>query len=266
MTRAGERGPVELKGNRQDAILRAAAKGGGVSVGELSRKFGVSRMTIRRDLAELSRNGRLNRIHGGAVPSRAGVIDFDFREKGNDRAPQKLAVARAVAEMIKPGMAVVLDTGTTTLEVAKAIAGRRDIRVLTSSLAAAAVLHSSEGIELVLLGGTARRNSPDLAGPLAEENLRRFQVNLAVLGADAVTPEGAFTDEVGAARLCQAMVSRAGRTVLAVDSSKFSRTAFVRHTPLSELDCIVTDNGCPRHVREWLGKKVRHVVYAPPAE
>lgn len=255
--------PVSTKKNmRHSAILKMVALDDEVSVEALAERFGVSVMTIRRDLAHLSRMGKLSRTHGGAVLTRAGVVEFSFQEKENHMALQKRAIAREIVGMVQPGMAISLDTGTTTLEVARAIGAIGRITVLTTSLAIASVLHTNENIELVLLGGTVRKNSPDLSGPLTEENLKRFHVHLAVLGTDAVTSAGAFTTDVGISRITRAMVENADTVVLAVDSSKFMQTAFVRCVPLSEINRLVTDNGCAEEVRAWLEDAVDEVVYA----
>lgn len=249
------------RGIRRSSILEIVARSGEVSVENLARQFGVSVMTIRRDLAHLSRAGRLSRIHGGAVPSRAGVIEFSFHEKGNRRAVQKRAIASKVAAMVSPGMAISLDTGTTTLEIARALSGTSGVTVLTTSLAIASVLYANDNIELVLLGGNVRKNSPDLMGPLTEDNLKRFRIHLAVLGADAVTPDGIFTTDIGISRISRAMVENADNVVLAVDSTKFTQTAFVKCVSLQEIDRLVTDDGCSEDIRAWLEEAIDEVVY-----
>ena len=109
---------------RQEAILAQVVRDGRVVVEELAARLGVSGMTVRRDLAELADAGKLNRVHGGALASRSGVVGFSFRERANAMAAEKHAIAQRVARMIQPGSSVSLDTGTTTLEVAKALAPR----------------------------------------------------------------------------------------------------------------------------------------------
>ena len=249
------------RNKRHDQILEIVAREGEVSVDILATRFGVSVMTIRRDLAHLAHTGRLSRTHGGAVPSRAGVIEFSFHEKENRRALQKRAIASKVAAMISPGMAVALDTGTTTLEIARALSGTSGVTVLTTSLAIASVLYANENIELVLLGGNVRKNSPDLMGPLTEDNLKRFRIHLAVLGADAVTRDGIFTTDIGISRISRAMAGNADNVVLAADSTKFTQTAFVKCVSLQEIDRLVTDDGCSEDIRAWLEEAIGEVIY-----
>ena len=250
--------------SRRNEILELATRTGEVSVTELAARFGVSVMTVRRDLSRLASAGRLSRTHGGAVaPVRAGVIEFPFDPKVNGRTAAKQAIAREVAAMLSAGMAVSLDTGTTTLEVARALSRHAGpLTVLTTSLAIASALQRCESIELVLLGGTVRKYSPDLTGPLTEDNLKRFRVHFAILGADAVTPDGLFTTDVNVSRVSRAMIESAEKVVLTVDSTKFMKTAFVRCAPLSDVDRIVTDEECPADVRAKIEPLVGGVTYA----
>jgi len=254
------------KQERHDAIVRRAARNGRVSVEMLASAFGVSLMTVRRDLAELARQGKVNRVYGGAIPSRAGVAEFSFREKEDEMAAEKRGIARVVAAMIESGTSLSLDTGTTTLEVARALVARTGLQVLTTSLAIASVLHAEPGIDLVLLGGTVRKNTPDLWGGITEDNIRRFRVDLAVLGTDAISPSGAFTTDVSTSRVSRALIENASCRILVADSSKFRKTAFVKHADLSEMEVVVTDERCPADVRKWLKKTAARVVYAPAAE
>lgn len=171
--------PAAKANPRHAAIRRALAVEGEVRVRALARRLGVTPITIRRDLVALETAGVLRRTHGGAVPTRLGVMDLASRERGDREADRKRAIAREAARLVRPGMAVSLDTGTTTLELARALPDVRGLTVLTSSLAIAAVLYPRDNVQLVVLGGTARKTRPDLYGDLTEENLNRFRVDLA---------------------------------------------------------------------------------------
>lgn len=195
--------------------------------------------------------------------SRTGIIEFGFREKTQLREREKQAIAVYVASIIEPGMAISLDTGTTTLEVAKAISGIDSLTILTTSLAIASVLQGIDNIELVLLGGSVRKNSPDLTGPVTEDNLKRFRTHVAVLGADAVTKAGSFTTDIRISRISRAMRENADKIVLVTDSSKFTETSFVKCCVLSDLDVLVTDDQCPPDARLWLDAADCDVVYVP---
>lgn len=223
-----------------------------VSVVDLANQLKVSPITIRRDLELLEREGELTRTHGGAVFSRSAIFEFAFLDRAQNKTAEKTAIAGYIANIIKPGMTIILDTGTTTLEVARAIAAIPRLRVLTSSLAIASALHTFDNIDLVLLGGSVRHNSPDLSGPLTEENLRMFKTDIVILGADAVSNEGVFTTDLDIARISRAMINSAQESWLVADSSKFTRRSFVKFADWTTIANIVTDDGITHPDIEWL--------------
>ena len=247
---------------RHEEILKVLRKRGESSVQVLAELFNVSVMTIRRDLMLLEQAGKLVRTHGGAVLSKSGIVEFAFERKGKKYAEEKQAIARAAASLVQPGMSISLDSGTTTLEIAKAIVGIDSLTVLTSSLAIASALYAHENIELVLLGGCARAGSPDLTGWLTEENAKQFHVDLAIVGADGVNQEGAFTTSVDVTRVCQAIMEGGEKSILAVDHSKFDKPSFAKFAALKDIDQIITDTGVSRATRKWLSKHAKHVTYA----
>ena len=246
---------------RQQAILKRVSQKGEAYVQDLSEELDVTPMTIRRDLECLEQRGELARIHGGAICTKPAVIEFEFMERNRMRLAEKQAIAWEVARTIKPGMTLTLDTGTTTLEVARAIAGIPGLKVLTSSLAIASVLHGHDNIDLVLLGGNARKSSPDLFGPLTEENLLQFRTNLAILGADAVNRQGVYTTDPETSRVSKAIIAGSEKVVLVVDSGKFGRTSFSKCADWGKIFRVVTDSGIGSGDRRWLKKAVSEVCY-----
>lgn len=249
---------------RQQGILDLLRQHGDISVHDMAAHFDVALMTIRRDLAFLESSGNLVRTHGGAMLSRAAVVEFTFIEKGRHNAVEKQAIANVIAGMVRPGMSISLDTGTTTLEVARAIASIKELRVLTSSLAIASELYAHENVELILLGGTARKGSPDLSGWITEENVKRFRVDLAILGADGVCQDGIYTTDISIARVSQAMIASASHVVLAVDHAKFDSTSFVKLAEWKAIGTVVTDSRISPSARKWLDRVAKHVHYAKP--
>ncbi len=247
---------------RQAEILEIIRIQGQVTVLNLADHFEVSPMTIRRDMLLLEQEGELTRTHGGAVLSQMGVVEFAFKEKAKTCSNEKKAIAEKIAPMLEPGMKILLDTGTTTLEVAKAISGMRGLTVLTPSLAIASVLYANEDMELVILGGTARKGNPDLTGWLTEENIKEFRVDLAIVGADGVNQEGLYTSDGNIARVVQLMLSCAQHSICAIDHTKFERTSFVKCASWKDIDHLVTDSGVPQSTRRWLKKKVKTITYA----
>jgi len=239
---------------RQKRIIDVLTKHGEVMVQDLATQMGVTTMTIRRDLDALEHDGQLIRTHGGAVLSNAGIIEFAFKRKSEENAEEKQAIAKKVAALVQPGMALTLDTGTTVLEVAKAIAGIDDLTVLTSSLAIASALYARDNVELVLLGGKARKGSPDLTGWLTEENLKHFRVNMAVLGADGANEDGVFTSDESVARVSQAMIGCAEKAVLAADHTKFGKASFLKYASWNDFDYVVTGSRTLPGAEPWLSK------------
>lgn len=241
---------------RQQRIVQLLTDTPALRVRELAASLGVSEMTVRRDLDALTAAGAVTRTHGAAALERGTVLQFAFQQKQSTNEAAKRAIAAEVARMIRPGATVSLDTGTTTLEVARRLRSVRDLRVLTTSLAIASVLYGADGVEVVLLGGTMRRGSPDLSGALTEENVRRFRVDMAVLGADGADRGGVYTTDTGIAGVSRAMIGGARETVLAADASKFAAPAFVRIAPWNSIHCVVSDTALARPVRTWLRQAV----------
>jgi DeoR/GlpR family transcriptional regulator of sugar metabolism len=248
---------------RSQHILDLLRARGEVAVTDLAERFGVTPMTIRRDLTTLESEGRVTRTHGGAILAAPSVARFDFTERHQRRVPEKKAIARAAATRVRPGMTVILDTGTTTLELAAELGRIGGLRVLTSSLAIASALFAHENLELILLGGTVNRGSPDLSGPLTEENLAAFRADVAFIGADAVDQAGLYTRSQEIARVTRAMIPAADTAWLVADSSKFGRTAFVRFAEWADVAGAVVDDGLPPEHRRWLREAVRDLTTVP---
>jgi len=246
---------------RRERIVSALADGETWTVNELAKKFDITGITIRRDLAELEREGKIVRTHGGAVIAKPSVVEFEFSERAQSRTREKRAIAQEAAKLIEPKMTVTIDTGTTTLEVAKALVGVEKLTVLTSSLAVASTLYRNGGVKLVLLGGIVRKDSPDMYGDVTVDNLRRFRVNLAILGADAITEQGFFALDPNVASVSRAMADQAIEKVVVADSSKFLAAAFARFAPWEEIDILVTDDEVPRSARRWLNTRAKRVIY-----
>ncbi len=246
---------------RRSAILERLSSEGEVFVLELAADFDVTPMTIRRDLEALEGQNALTRTHGGAIFSQQSVAEFAFLERNRTSIGEKRAIAKAAAALVAPGMRIVIDTGTTTLEVARALGGVAGLQVLTSSLAVASALHTFPQMEVVLLGGNVRSNSPDLSGSLTEDNLRKFRVDLAILGADALDERGLYTTDLGIARVSEAMIDVAEETVLVADSRKLNRTSFVKFADWDVIDHLIVDDGVEGAHRAWLDQCVKQLHY-----
>lgn len=246
--------PVE----RRRHILRAV-RSRPAQVGELAQALGVSEMTVRRDLRDLERAGKLTRVHGGAV---SVASEPPFAEIAVERPEQKDRIGAAAAALVEDGQTVMLDIGTTTLQLARHLRGR-ELTVITSNLAAYEELLPEASIELVLLGGVVRRNYRSLVGVLAEDALRQLRADVAFLGASGVGEDLEVMDTTMVeVPIKRAMMAAALRSVLLVDSAKFAMRGVVRYCSALELDAVVTDDGVPEAIRAGLDSAGIEVMVA----
>ena len=238
---------------RWNALLELLGRDGKVEVEEAAAELAVSPATIRRDLDELAQQQMLTRTRGGAVAHNLSY-DLPLRYKTARRASEKQRIGTAVARMVEPGSVVGLNGGTTTTEIARAIATRGElsgsdgggpaVTVVTNALNIAHELAVRPHIKIVLTGGVARPQSFELMGPLATGVLAEVSLDLAILGVDALDPErGAAAHHEGEASINHLMAGRAARVIVAADSSKLGRRAFARICALDEIGVLVTDTG-----------------------
>jgi DeoR family transcriptional regulator, aga operon transcriptional repressor len=238
---------------RRAKILELLREQGKVEVSELSRRLRASEVTIRKDLKELGERGLLRRAHGGAVRAETVSADPALNIKAALHAEEKRRIGSAAAALVGDGESVILDSGTTTQQVARHLKNRRGLRVITNALNVATELLGAEGVEVILLGGLLRQNSASLVGQFAEEMLGRFSVDKLFLAVDAVDAGfGLSTPNLDEARVNQAMVGAARETILVADSSKFGLRSLSRIVPLAEVGRVVTDAGLPEAARAEL--------------
>jgi DeoR/GlpR family transcriptional regulator of sugar metabolism len=219
-----------------------AVRSGTAHVADLARTFGVSEMTVRRDLRILAREGKLERVHGGAVDS---LPERPFEEIEVERFDVKDRIGAAAAALVADGQTVMVDIGTSTLQAARHLRGR-SITVITTNLAVYEELVSDPGIEIILAGGLVRRNYRSLTGVLAEDGLRQLSANVALLGTSGIDRDLAVWDttmvEVPTKR---AMIEAAEYVVLLADAEKFSMSGVVRVCGPDAIDHIITDAAVP---------------------
>ena len=230
-----------LPAQRRQAILRAV-RSGTAHVTALADEFGVSEMTVRRDLHALARDGKLERVRGGAVNVES---ERPFSEIAVERFEAKDRIGRAAAALVEDGQTAMIDIGTTTLQAARHLRGR-SLTVITTNLAAYEELLPEPEIELVLPGGVVRRNYRSLVGMFAEDALRRLRADIAFLGTSGIDADLAVWDTTMVeVPIKRAMIAASQRTVLLADAEKFDMDAMVRVCEASELDAIVTDERLP---------------------
>jgi DeoR family transcriptional regulator of aga operon len=236
---------------RWTALLDMLAGDGRVEIDAAAEQLGVSPATVRRDLDELANQQLLVRTRGGAVPTSVSY-DLPLRYKLTRRPDEKRSIASAAAGIVVPGSVVGLNGGTTTTEVARALALRSDLRddgdgngnpitVVTNALNIAHELAVRPHVKLVVTGGVVRSQSYELTGPLAMPALERLTLDVSILGVDGISAaDGATTNNETEAAVNELMAQRARTVVVVADSSKLGRRAFARICPIERVDILVT--------------------------
>ena len=225
--------------DRQDRILEIVRRDGAASVEALAESFAVSVETIRRDLHDLASTGALHKVRGGARRIRLAT-EGSFDERRLEQAGAKAAIARTLAAGIAPGDTLFLDTGTTTLACAEELARIDGLTVITNSLRIAQRL--GPGARVFVLGGAWSPDNAETVGPLAIEQIGRFQADHAVLGVAALDAEaGAMDADFDEAQIAHAMIGHARQVVVLAHAEKHGRRAAFRVCRLDEIDLLVSD-------------------------
>lgn len=253
--RARSGAPSRLLGEeRRRRIAAWVNRNGSATVNELARKFRVSTVTLRSDLHALQRSGAIERSHGGALPA-AGVTmaETPLSVKRGRQHAQKVRIAHAAVAMIRDGETIVLDSGSTTFEIARLVRRLplRSLTVVTNALniAQELVRGAPPHIRVLMLGGVLRPLSHSMVGTDAERTLARLAADRLFLGADAIDLEtGVSTADPTEARLNACMVAIARRTIVLADASKFGRRSLSPIAPLQSVHCVVTDRQAPREL------------------
>ena len=236
-----------LSEERQRAILELLRRDGRVLVVDLAKQFHTSQVTIRKDLEILHVQGRVHRTHGGALPARDGALeDPTLREKEKLHRKEKLQIAAAAARMVAEGQVVILDSGTTTTGIARALRNFQNLTIITNAVNIAAELSGST-VEVILTGGNLRKNSFSLVGPIAEETLLRLHADILFLGVDGFDVQyGLSTPNLLEAKVNRAMIEISKTAVAVCDSSKFGKRSLSLIAPPTSLQHVITDSGIPK--------------------
>jgi DeoR family glycerol-3-phosphate regulon repressor len=234
-----------LARTRQSRILRTLGAEGAVTVRGLASAFGVSEMTIRRDLMVLEREGRLERTHGGAVPTSGAPVPIDreepaFAARLSWQREGKEAIAAATAELVGRFRTIALDVGTTTFFMARHLRDSPHAKIFTNSLRIAAAL-SGGAAEAYLAGGRVRTDEHSVFGATAVAQFEALWFDVAVIGVSGITAEGFYDYAFEDAEMKRVYLRRAGLKVLVSDATKFGRMSLVHVGTLSEIDILVTN-------------------------
>lgn len=231
---------------RKDRILAILERKQKVTVSELSKAFLVSEVTIRKDLNSLEGIGLLKRTHGGAISVRSTQFELPTVEKVVKNKEGKERIGAYAASLIQDGESVLLDSGTTTLEIARNLRNARNLTVVVNDLNLAAALQPYPGIELIVLGGALRKGVTSLVGPITLNALSSLYVDRLFLAADGISLErGITTPDMIHAETKRKMTEVAREVIVVADDSKIGRTSFTSVVPLDKVDLIITDKAAP---------------------
>lgn len=231
---------------RRARILEIIEKEGQVFVEQLSNQFSVSQVTIRNDLGQLEHQNMLIRARGGAIKTNQGQVatDTPLSDKAKENFKQKQAIGKLASEMINDGETIILDSGTTTTEIARNLTKHKGLTIITNALNIATILSENESFNIFMPGGNLRHKSMSLAGVMAEESFKNFFCDKLFLGVDGFdTSYGLSTPNVEEAHLNQLMIKIAKKVIVVTDSSKFSHRRFAFIAPISRINTVITDPG-----------------------
>lgn len=230
---------------RQGEILEIARTEGRVVVEDLAARFSVTLQTIRRDLGELAEAGLLDRVHGGAVV-RAGVSNIGYSERRRLNEAAKTAIGEACARLIPDNSSVILNLGTTTEAVARALINHRNLTVVTNNINVANILIGNDSCEVMVAGGALRRSDGGLVGELTAHFFQQFKVDFAVVGCSGIDADGDVLDyDLAEVRVASAILRQSRAKLLVADHSKLARQAPVRLGSLAEMDGLIIDAPLP---------------------
>jgi len=232
-----------LIGERRQHILSLIHRDGRVLVSDLAETLGISPITIRKDLDQLELQGMVQRTHGGALPlQNSTMVDSSLKEKEHHQIKEKQRIAAAAAKLVSNDQCILLDSGSTTTMVARALREFSNLTIVTNAVNIAAEL-SDTNFEIILTGGTLRKNSFSLVGPMAEDTLMQIQADILFLAVDGFDPKiGIMTPNLLESRVNRAMVKASRKVVAVCDSTKFSRSSMALIVPPTSVHTVITDD------------------------
>jgi DeoR family transcriptional regulator of aga operon len=248
--------------SRRIKILESLKSNGQVNVKELSEALGVTGVTIRNDLAQLEKKNILIRARGGAIKIDQSYLDEDFplSDKQKKHLPEKKEIGKKAAELIENGNTIIIDSGSTTYQLAKNLGKFEDLAVITNALNVATLLAEYKNINVIVPGGILRKNSLSLIGILAEKGFKDYFCDKVFLGVDGFDLDfGISTPSPEEAHLNQIMIEISKEVIVLTDSSKFERRGFAFIAPVTKINTVVTDKALrPEHKAklESLGVRV----------
>jgi DeoR family glycerol-3-phosphate regulon repressor len=231
---------------RQLKLLDVVRARGSVTVEELADGLGVTLQTVRRDVQRLAESGLLTRFHGGVRVPSSTIENIAHTQRESLNADGKAAIARAVAGQVPNDCSLIINIGTTTEAIARALLGHHGLRVITNNLNVAAILSSNARCEVIVAGGVVRPRDRGIVGEPAVDFIRQFKVDIALIGISGIEADGTLRDfDYREVKVAQAIIEHSREVWLAADHTKFNRPAMVELARLSQIDRLFTDKPPP---------------------
>ncbi|MGF1735217.1 DeoR/GlpR family DNA-binding transcription regulator [Photobacterium satsumensis] len=242
-------------------IVNVVNREGKARVEDLAEQFDVSSVTIRSDLSFLEKNGYVVRSHGAAIPNTGVIAELTVQEKRRQNAGSKSLIGQAAAKLIKSGDTVILDSGTTTREIASSLKALEDVVVMTNGLDVAMELASAPGIEVLMSGGVLRKNALSFSGSQAESSLKNYRFDKVFLGVDGFDLRaGITTHNEQEASLNRLMCEISEQVIAVADSSKFGKRSCHMIREFGNIDILVTDSDLPEDYLQGLREMKVEVI------
>jgi DeoR family glycerol-3-phosphate regulon repressor len=248
---------------RQRRLLDAVRQHVTVSVEDLAQQLDVTPQTVRRDIKMMEEGKLLARYHGGVgLPSSVQNIDYSQRQILNIDAKRRIAAA--VAERVPPDCSLLINIGTTTEEVARALVHHQNLHVVTNNLNVAAILSDHSNCEVILAGGIVRGRDRGIVGEATIDFIRQFRVDIGIIGISSIEADGTLRDfDAREVKVAQAIIEQSREVWLVADRHKFGRPAMVRMAHLSQINMLFTDAKPPESMAKVLKEAQVTVVVAP---
>lgn len=249
MRKAGDKTTVQ----RRVIILEELEKKGQVDVVSLSKALNVSEVTIRNDLKRLEQKNALIRARGGAFKVDRVGMDFTISDKNKQNYDEKKKIGKAAAALIQEGDTIILDSGTTTMEIARNLGSIGELTVITNAMNIANQLAEHPKVNVIIPGGSLRKNSLSLVGTMAEESFKNYFCDKLFLAVDGFSmTHGLSTPNAEEAHLNRVMMTISKQVIVVADSTKFHKRSFAFIANTNEIDTLVTDAGIPEEDRKKL--------------
>ncbi|MEC0230413.1 DeoR/GlpR family DNA-binding transcription regulator [Paenibacillus alba] len=236
--------------DRRMTILNQLEMEGKVQVHHLSELLAVSTETVRRDLDRLEKEGKLRKVYGGAVKMRMELVEPPFLKRAQMMRPEKMAIGKLAASLVQDGETIMLDNGTTTIEMLPYLKDRTNVTIITHSIPILNLAMETFRGRIIFAGGEVNAEYKAVSGVLTDQTLDQFKVNKAFVSVGGISLADGITDfHLGEAVISRKMMQRAEEAIVLTDHTKFGMATFARVSKLEDISMLITDAGCPK---EWI--------------